>query len=374
MYAAAVGTWTPTDEKCLVTAASHASTEIDFTTLEEAARSMEEHASEPRCVFVSHDANLGAVVGKLRERASLLTVPVIAVVPHCSESVYLTVFASGADDALVSGDRGGITRRLANLHGARPQQPQQNARRAGLAIVASADIALRKTLGKTLRRAGFDVTYATEASDLAELAARSAGVSLIVATEDFPPLGANAAIKAARTAASKPDLPALVVPADAQIGWTPSGDLPVDGKLLAFAEEVARGSATDQRISRRLPYGTLCAFRGAGVLQPTYGLTHNISREGLFVRTLDAPRPGTEVWLELRAPQAAPIIHVRGNVVWRREPGAVGATPFGFGLRINPELCPRLDSDQWVSGYDALLASLTPSTSLTPGKSLSPSS
>jgi len=374
MYAAAVGSWTQTDEKCLLTAASHASTQIDFVTLDEAARRMDEHAAEPRCVFVSHDANLGAVVGKLRERASLLTVPVIAVVPHCSESVYLGVFASGADDALVSGDRGGITRRLANLHGARPQQPQQNARRAGLAIVASDDIALRKTLGKTLRRAGFDVTYATEASDLAELAARSAGLSLVVATEDFPPLGAAAAIKAARTAASKPELPALVVPADAQIGWTPSGDLPVDGKLLAFAEEVARGSATDQRISRRLPYGTLCAFRGSGVLQPTYGLTHNISREGIFVRTLDAPRPGSEVWLELRAPQAAPIIHVRGHVVWRREPGAVGATPFGFGLRIKPEACPPQDCEQWVAGYDALLASLTPSTSLTPAKSLTPTS
>src|SRR5262252_5337456 len=115
MYAAAVGSWTSTDEKCLLTAASHASTQLDFTSLDDAARRMEEHAEEPRCVFVAHEANLGAVVSRLRERASLLTVPVIAVVPHPSESVYRLAFASGADDALVSGDRGGITRRLANL-------------------------------------------------------------------------------------------------------------------------------------------------------------------------------------------------------------------------------------------------------------------
>ena len=364
MYAAAVGSWTQTDEKCLLTAASHASTQIDFATLDDAARRMEEHASEPRCVFVSHDANLGAVVGKLRERASLLTVPVIAVVPHPSESIYLSVFASGADDALVSGDRGGITRRLANLHSARPAQP--NPRHQGLALIASSDIALRRTLGKTMRRAGFDVVYATEASDLITLAS-SAGLSLLVATDDFGPAGGNAALRTARDASGKPNLPGLVVPKDAQVGWTPSGDLPVDGKLLAFADEVVRGSATDKRVSRRLPYGTLCAFRASGMLHPNYGLTHNLSREGLFVRTLDAPRPNTEVWLELRAPQSAPIIHLRGSVVWRREPGAVGATPFGFGLRIKPEQCPPQDAEQYTTGYDALLAMLTAqATSLTP--------
>lgn len=360
MYAAAVGSWTSTDEKCLLTAASHASTQLDFASLDDAARRMEEHAEEPRCVFVSHDANLQAVVGKLRERASLLTVPVIAVVPHPTESIYRSVFASGADDALVSGDRGGITRRLANLHGARPPMVgQQPARQAGLALVCSADMATRRMLGKTLRRAGFDVNYATEARDLVELATNNPGLSLVVATDDFPPLGADAAIRSARTAARKPTLPALVVPADLSSNWTPSGDLPVDGKLLAFAEDVARGSATDMRVSRRLPYGTICAFRASGALHPTYGLTHNISREGLFVRTLDAPPRGTEVWFEMRAPESQPIIHVRGHVIWRREPGAVGATPFGFGLRVSPEACPPADAKQFVAGYDALLASLT---------------
>jgi hypothetical protein len=367
MYAAAVGSWTPTDEKCLQTAATHASTRVDFTTLEDATRRMEEHAQEPRCVFVSHESNLEAVVAKLRERASLLTVPVIAVVPHPSESVYRSVFASGADDALVSGDRGGITRRLANLVSAKP--PQQVARQVGLALVASGDSGLRRMFGKTLRRAGFDVNYATEAHDLVELARTAAGLSLVVATEDFPPLGAEEAIRAARTAAGKPNLPALIVPADAKLGWNISGDLPVDGKLLVFAEDVARGSGVDKRGSRRMPFGTICAFRAAGVLHPSYGLTHNLSREGLFVRTLDAPRAGTELWFEMRAPEAQPIIHMRGTVVWRREPGAVGATPFGFGVRVTAEACPPDDAKAFTAGYEALLAGLNP-----PATSLSPTS
>jgi hypothetical protein len=44
-------------------------------------------------------------------------------------------------------------------------------------------------------------------------------------------------------------------------------------------------------------------------------------------------------------------------VIWRREPGAVGATPFGFGLRVKPDACPPQDATNFVIGYDALLAS-----------------
>jgi hypothetical protein len=357
MYAAAVGPWDASDEKCLQTAASHASTQLHFMSLDDAARRLDEHADEARCVFVSHEASLAAVVGKLRERANLLTVPVIAVVPHPTESVYREVFAAGADDALVSGDRGGITRRLANLIHAK--RPTQVTRHQGLAVVASPDIGLRRTLGKTLRRAGFDVNYATEASDLVELARSTASLSLVVATDDFPPFGAEAAISSARSAANKPSLPALVVPADARTDWTASGDLPLDSKLMNFADEVARGGAVDMRVSRRLPYGTMVSFRPAGVLHPTFGLTHNMSREGLFLRTLDAPKPGTEVWLELRVPELAHMVHLRANVIWRREPGAVGATPFGFGMRLQPETCPPQDCAHYIAGYDALLAGVT---------------
>jgi DNA-binding response OmpR family regulator len=353
MYAAAVGSWDASDEKCLLAAASHASTQLHFTSLDDATRRMEEQPEEPRCVFVSQDADLSAVVSKLRERANLLTVPVIAVVTHPSESSFRAVFAAGADDAIVSGDRGGITRRLANLSHAK--RPTQATRHLGLAVVASADIELRRTLGKTLRRAGFDVNYASEASDLVELARTTASLSLVVASDDFPPLGADAAISSARSAAQKPSLPALVVPAEGETHWTASGDLPLDSKLMSFADEVARGGAVDQRVSRRLPFGTICSFRPAGVMHPTFCLTHNVSREGLFLRTLDVPKPGTEVWIELRAPEVTRIVHLRGNVIWRREPGAVGATPFGFGMRLKPEACPPEDSAEFIAGYNTLL-------------------
>jgi hypothetical protein len=92
------------------------------------------------------------------------------------------------------------------------------------------------------------------------------------------------------------------------------------------------------------------------VLHPSYGLTHNVSREGLFIRSLDAPKPGTAVWIELRAPESPHVVHLRGAVVWRREPGAIGATPFGFGMRLAPAGCPPEDHAVYVAGYDALNA------------------
>jgi hypothetical protein len=308
-------------------------------------------------VFVSHEGNLGAVVSRLRERASLLTVPVIAVVPHPSEAAYRLAFAAGADDAVVSGDRGGITRRLASLNAAKPPAPR-GVPNQGIALVASGDIGMRRTLGQTLRRAGFDVSYATEARELIELARTAPALALVVATEDFPPQGAAAAIGSARAAANKPNLPALIVPADAEGRWDPSSDasLGAAGKLLCFAEEVLRRDATDLRVSARLPFPTLCAFRPAGVMHPTFGLSHNVSREGFFIRTLDAPKPGTPVWLELRAPESTHVVHLRGQSVWRREPGAVGATPFGFGMRLVASECPSSDLAHYTTGYEALLA------------------
>ncbi|HEY2736651.1 MAG TPA: hypothetical protein VGI70_21775, partial [Polyangiales bacterium] len=234
----------------------------------------------------------------------------------------------------------------------------RNVPHQGIALVASGDIGMRRTLGQTLRRAGFDVSYATEERELVELAASVPALALVVATEEFPPLGAAAAISAARNAARKPNLPALIVSPDADGRWDESSDasLGATGKLLCFAEEVVRRDATDMRISPRLPYPTICAFRPAGVMHPTFGLSHNVSREGLFIRSLDAPKPGTAVWLELRSPETPHVVHLRGESVWRREPGAVGATPFGFGMRLKAADCPTSDLAHYTAGYEALLA------------------
>lgn len=354
MYAAAIGSWNDNEQKCLMEAASHASTELDFASLDDATRSMEARASEPRCVFVAQDADVVTLVSRLRARASLLTVPVVAVVPHPSEALYRAAFAAGVDDALVSGDRGGITRRLANVEAGKPRPSV--ARDQGLALVASSDIGMRRTLGQTLRRAGFDVAYASDLGDLAAHARHAGALSLVVATRDFSSLDAGASIQAVREATMKPALPVLLVSSDAEatVDMGPGADMNAASKLLCFAEEIARRDGTDLRASTRLPLATIVSFRPAGILQPSYGHVHNISREGLFIRTLDAPKPGTEIWIELRAPESGAMVHLRGHVVWRREPGAVGATPFGFGMKLATDKSPAEDLVTYCDGYERL--------------------
>lgn len=356
MYAAAIGSWNENDEKCLAVAASHTNAELDFASLDDASRRMEERETEPRCVFVPHDADVAGLVSRLRARASLLTVPVIAVVPHPTDALYCTAFASGADDALVSGDRGGITRRLMNIETCKPRT--STARSQGLALVASGDIGARRTFGQTLRRAGFDVAYATEMRDLVAHAQNAGALSLVVATTDFSSLSADAAIRAVREAVQKPSLPVLIVSGTAEPTFDAGGDADTNPatRLLFFAEEVARHAGTDLRASARLPYATITSFRLAGVLQPSYGQIHNISREGLFIRTLDVPKTGAEVWIELRAPESSTTVHLRGQVVWRREPGAVGATPFGFGMKLVADKSPVEDLATYCEGYERLRA------------------
>ena len=54
----------------------------------------------------------------------------------------------------------------------------------------------------------------------------------------------------------------------------------------------------ESRASRRMLYATLTSFRAAGEFECRSGLTYNISREGLYVRTFDSPPDKSKVWLK----------------------------------------------------------------------------
>lgn len=349
-YAIAVGSCTVSEQETLVSAATHASTELEVTPLDDMVSRLEQHAGHARCVIASNQDDLKHIVARLRERASLLTVPVISVVAHASEGLYGSAFAAGADDVVVAGDRGALTRRLARLLTMKPAAT--NAAPHGLALIASADPDKRRTLGHALRRAGFDATYAADPRELSD-PNWSTRLGLVVVAEDFPG-GPDAAIGAARAASQKPSLPALVVPSASglvrSVGYDASAN--AHAQLLSFVEEVIRGEGQDQRASKRLAYATLVSFRIAGTMQQSFGLSHNMSREGLFVRTLDPPKRTASAWVELRAPGSDDVVHVRGEVVWCRDPGALGATPFGFGMRLVSQQCPAADHASYVAGYD----------------------
>ncbi len=126
--------------------------------------------------------------------------------------------------------------------------------------------------------------------------------------------------------------------------------------LLFLANELLRPSVSNSRASTRVLYGVLSSFRTAGSLTPNFGLTYNLSREGLYVRTLDPPQRGTTLWVEMRAPGQREAIHLRGEVVWATGPHRPGGTaPPGFGLRILEDECPPSDLAVYRQGYRSLV-------------------
>jgi CheY-like chemotaxis protein len=290
----------------------------------------------------------------MRERAELFNVPVLSIVAQPCPSEFRRAFEGGTDDVLVDGDELGAARRLLSLAKVDPRVRPAAAR--GLALVAAPDISRRRQLGRTLRQAGFEVAFASEGNELLSMS-QTNSPALVVATPSFPPMGGDAALRGVRAATRNPELPGVVVGARSARG---SGVRPAvadaSAALMLIADRVNAGvDPAEQRKSKRVAYATLCSFRASGLMEPTYGMTLDVSRGGMYVRTLDPPAPGTVVWVELRTCEGVPV-HLRGVVAWRRQPAQVtGAAPPGFGLRLEPTECPPHDLAAHVAGCDRLL-------------------
>ena len=351
-----IGSFESYERQALTFAAARAQTALLFhQTLSSSLEELESPDAQLSCVLVTSE-HCSSVATWIRGRADYFNVPIVALVAHASDATYRFAYADGADDAMLRVDLGGITRRLANLS-ERPTDIRPPANQ-GLGIIAFPDIPRRRILGRTLRTAGFDVAYAASQDELLQLVKGENRPTLIVTHPNFPELGGRSAIQRVRQMISEPNLPALLLPADEREErfHTASSDSEQSGKLLFFAEEALRGTAKNLRAFPRLLHNGLCAFREAGSLEPIYGLTHNVSRQGLYVRTLDPPRPGSMLWFEMRAPgHAGELVHLRGRVMWRREPGQMGGTaPAGFGLRIEEHACPVYDLALYQQAYDRL--------------------
>jgi hypothetical protein len=306
-------------------------------------------------VLVAADLDVKQLTDAVRDDAKLFAVPLLVMLSRASSSAYRDAFLSGADDVLVASDEGGLTRRLANLLLHRPDV--RPAATLGRTTIVSTDEPSRRRLGRTLRQVGFDVSYASSLDEVKALAGTPDAPAFVVTTEQpAPELGVN--VRSPRRATTLAGIPVMfVTPEDMAAALTRTGDQVVDltGRLLFFADEQAKARFKDRRSSARKLCATICSFREAGALQAAYGLTHNISREGMYVRTIDPPRPDTVLWLELNVPGAETPVHLRGRVMWQRLPGAgTGVLPPGFGLKIEAAECPPKDLQAFLRGCDAL--------------------
>jgi hypothetical protein len=313
----------------------------------------------PMCVVIDGGLNVRQLVDAVRDGAESFAVPVLVLLSRPSVREWREAHLAGADDALCVEDAGGLTRRLANLSLKRTDG--RPAATLGRAIIASRDGASRRRLGRTLRQVGFDVVYASDLEE-ATSSSRSEGAgampAFVVSTE--PPSSTSGVTRSSATSdvGTIGEVPVLFLQPEQRHADSQSGDQVADitGRLLFFADELGKSAFKDRRASARKLYSTICCFRDGGLVQPTYGVTHNISREGLYIRSLDPPIANGTVWIELCPPASESAVLVRARVMWRRLPGAErGVLPPGFGLQLEPQRCAAADLQEFAKGYQTLL-------------------
>jgi hypothetical protein len=314
-------------------------------------------------------------VAWMRGEAHLFTFPVLVLARRVCESVYTEGHACGVDDVVSDTDLGGITRRVAVLHSfsidARPPILQ------GTAIIAHPDGRRRTVLGRILRQAGFDPVFAGTGDELLALVSaegeKESKTRVAVLGSLVLPDSSLSFVSVIRDLAGRASLPHIIVGNEEQYDFLVSEargmnavDViseqdPPDSLLFATNELMRRealGSGVDeQRASTRLLYGTLCAFRLPGELNAVAGYSYNISREGLYIKSLDPPDKNSELWLELTPPGETTAVHLRGEAVWVRGPdhSTVMTAPAGFGMRIHADECPPSDLATYEAAYERFL-------------------
>jgi hypothetical protein len=200
-----------------------------------------------------------------------------------------------------------------------------------------------------LRQAGFEVAFASNGEELARLADEGRAV-LAVATAGVAPPSSGPSPDGTPGMHRVGNVPLMIVRGLAE-------SLPGErtSQVLFFADQQATGKFADRRSSSRKLFPTLCTFRGVGSFEPVYGVSHNMSRDGMYVRTLDPPRPDAQLRIELRMPPDDVLVHLRARAVWQRLPGSGrGVLPVGFGLQLQADTCSATDLAAWLEGYAAL--------------------
>jgi CheY-like chemotaxis protein len=348
MYVVAIGPFAHRELETLRDAASSCDLRLrSFDKAAEAVAALPSLTEAPSGFFASRLRTITVLSSWVRQSPELLNVPIVALIEHPSEGQFRDAFAAGADDALVGDDVSTLRQRLETLRDSHAQSynPRAEARH-GVAMIAMNDGPLRRWVGRTLRQTGFELAFAEQAHEVLEIG--SLNPTLIVTNRETSQCAE--AVDHVACAISGRRVPTVMLEDDA---WQNAGQ--TKGRLLFFADEAAaRAAKVEARRSERVLYESICAFRTAGVMEPAYGLCHNISREGVYVRTLSPAPAGAELWIELRTALGVPV-HLRGRVIWRREPGNASATaPSGFGFQIDREQTPSLDLRDWESAYETI--------------------
>jgi hypothetical protein len=297
----------------------------------------------------------------LRGRVRYAATPLLGVTTDRTDLAFGSFYDLGGDDLVSAGSLRPLVSRLRPLIERAPAAPREQS--PGVAVVATSDLRWRNLVSRTLSNVGIKTHIVGNGPDAVDAASGSA--LFVVASDDLPPEGAAASLLKARARGST--MPWLVVASPERAGAlrealrgqgrvaVVNAFTPPDNVLFT-ANELQRPQLADQRASPRVLFGTAVAFRVAGGVEDDVGFTYNVSRGGVFVRTLAPLDAGEEVWLELWPPCTQRMVRIAGRVAWRRAfgPNESATVPPGFGLQLTGGLLD--DVERWEAGCGALVA------------------
>jgi len=299
---------------------------------------------------------------RARAEARHAQVPVLAMSHELSDLGFATAFAWGADDLVLSTNEQALVGRLRRLPREAPVSPVAS---RGVALVAENDPVRRLLLGRVLRNAGYEITFAVTPEDTCAFATNPE-LQVVVSNSEL--CGEPAAfVASAREAGSlavcvihtpPKNLKALHLALADLTGVAAADGFAPPENVLFISNELKNGHRFNQRGSARILYGTTVAFRGAGRHADDFGYSYNISSGGLYVRTLFPPEDDT-VWIELSPPRTERRVRLEGQVAWRRllGPQQQATVPPGFGLRITD--ATKADLLAWQEGYETIREALS---------------
>lgn len=340
----------------LQAAAQRAGAQSIFASSVERARALLQSLEPaPRCVFASVKSDLATLAEFMRDSTEFYTIPLVGLVSYPSSDSYQLANRQGADDCIPEYDTGGMTRRLANLfQGAPPRLPAAN---SGSALVAISDEKQRRHIGRRLRSAGYNVQFMSRDANERVPFDGPSRPAVIVTTLSTPPEFPNAAPGERSPDSEQRPIPRVNVPFSTEDLISPRNlsDLEVGERLMFLVDEATRPVMNDVRASRRIQHSAIATFGSKRSFDHIYALTDNISRQGLYIRTLDPPAVGVDVRIHLRD-KYGDVLQIRGLVAWRYAPSQVGGrTCPGFGIRIAEEACPAEDLEKYRALYSDVL-------------------
>jgi DNA-binding response OmpR family regulator len=283
-------------------------------------------------------------VDALQSHPKLEGAPLLCVLPRLTQNTAIRASALGADDFLAVDD---IQKLLPPKLAAATLKPREQTPPSQCKVLlADASPLHERVLRRLLQQAGFAVVAASSQKDILAALAVPAGFGLIILDLGLPGCDPAALLKtaAATLGAAMPPAIAMThagVPADRAVAATASGFRHVHDKrrspddLVFLAHEASVQDHAKLRTSPRLLCAVLVGFRREGG-RWEYGLTHNISLSGLYVRTIDPPEPGSMLELEFMPPGSGAPVTARARVAWRKDfsQRASRSSPTGMGLQI----------------------------------------